>query len=195
MNNQNNQGQGGGNTIITGQMILAGAIGQRHLTVTPINDGALYFGHQGGFDTLAIGTSAQVLTVVNDKPSWATLSSIVKTFNSQAITANTNGQTGLTMQGGWGFVTGNGSNTMTKAITFPTAFTTLVVPPLLTGLGGKNSAGVPTSLSQFVTDYGVAQDWIVNSPTVNGFTAYNFLAATLNSNQYSGFSWLAIGII
>jgi hypothetical protein len=71
-NNNQNNGNGSQQLFITQDMVLAGAIKQRHLAPSPVQVGDLYYGNGGNFLNLPIGTSNQFLTVVNGIPAWVT---------------------------------------------------------------------------------------------------------------------------
>jgi len=179
--------------LINQAQIPHGEIKPLHLAATDtVANGDMYYSDGTNFVRLPAGSNGQVVTLANGVPSYATPSVYSPTMAQQTIGAASS-PTGLLFKGGWNFVTGNTTNNMQKAITFTSAFPTTLFTVVITGFGGKNSAGAPTALSDFVTDWGVAQDWIVNSPATTGFTAINFMAATLNANQYNGFSWYAIG--
>jgi hypothetical protein len=175
--------------------IVSGQVKPRHMVPGENPAGTIYQSDGANFTAIPQGTDGQVLTSDGEGGfSYTTPATFSLSMRAQAITTNST-QTGITIQGGWNFVQGNGTSNMSKAITFPATFTTILVPPLITPLNGKNSAGDPTALSDFATNWGVAQNWTTVSLTTSGFTAFNFMAATLTANQYSGFTWITIGII
>lgn len=121
-------------------------------------------------------------------------SKLVKTaVLEQADTANTYRNNTVILTG-WGFVQGNGASNMSKTVSFGVTFAT--PPIIIVGLlGGKNSPGSPTALSDFATNWTVPQNVVAQQPATTGFIAVVINTATLNSNQYTGFSWIAIGTI
>lgn len=59
--------------IPLGQMdILPGEVKQRHLVPNPVRSGDVYYGDNGNFKSVAIGTAYQILMVVNKVPTWVT---------------------------------------------------------------------------------------------------------------------------
>lgn len=156
--------------------------------------GDTFYSNGESFITLAIGSSGQVLTVANGVPAWTAPVQVFTQLKNQAIAANTTYTNGITIQSGWSYFTGTGATPLIQAITYPTAFTTLLMPPVLGLLGGKNGGGAPTAITDFTVDWGVTQALIAKSPTLSGFTAYNFIA-TLGAGTYNGFSWIAMGTI
>lgn len=179
-------------------MIIPGQIKPRHLVAGDNPPGTLYTSNGTDFTQLAPGTNGQVLTIAAGLPSYATPASppsqVFTQVKNQAIAVNTTYTSGLTIQSGWGYVTGTGSPVLLGSVTYPTAYTTLLMPPVLTLLGGKNGGGVPTAIADFTTDWGVTQAIIAVSPSTTGFAVYNYIA-TLAAGQYNGFSWMTIGII
>lgn len=183
---------------VDSKLILPGSINPRHLAATTDQAlGDLYYSDGSKFVRLPKGEDGQVLTMVNGVLAYVTPaipSQVFTQLKNQAIAANTTYASGVTIQSGWSYFTGTGSSPLTKAITYPTAFTTLLVPPIIGLLGGKNGGGVPTAFTDMNLDWGVSQSLIAVSLTLSGFTAYNYIS-TLSSGTYNGFSWMAIGII
>jgi hypothetical protein len=108
----------------------------------------------------------------------------------QANTTNT-APTGLTVQHGWGFITGTSGTEATKTVTFPTAFS--AVPFfLVSGVGYK--ASDPTDETDCATNSGM----IVMGRPVNTSTAsvhvIDYQAGNLGTTRYL-FSWIAIGAV
>lgn len=113
----------------------------------------------------------------------------------QAITSNS-APTGLTVQSGWSFIQGTAANTGNKAITFPVAFSsapTVFLCPL-----GLQSTTTPTAIGDFTTAYSGNNNVLyAMSITTTTFSARYVLdsSATLATNLFAGFSWIAIGTV
>ena len=110
-------------------------------------------------------------------------------------TTNSTG-TDLTLQMGWGYIQGNGSDTqITKAVTFPQAFSAApyVFPCML---GEYSNAAAPTAVSNFnLTHSSVIARFYVIDITTTGFNiSYRFDAAWA-ATIWKGFTWLAIGSV
>lgn len=112
--------------------------------------------------------------------------------NSETISS----ETGLTVQFGWDFIEGEGTNFLQKSISYPTTWTSLF---MVNGsyAGVKTSAGAPTSLNSANTSIG--------SNTVNAYArpqnnsafilSFNRDGATMGSGNFWMASWVAIGIV
>lgn len=92
-------------------------------------------------------------------------------------------------QSGWTFIrSSNGTSSLTKSITFPTAFSSA---PIVVGqqLGIYSNASDPTAISDFVSALGVASA-VVEDITTTGFTlrTADFAGST---NYCFGFAWMA----
>lgn len=107
--------------------------------------------------------------------------------------------TGLTVQFGWGYMVGTGTDDMGETVTFPTAFS--AAPPLvLTGyLSARTTAsGAPDTIDDF--NASISADSIatssVNITTTNFGVRFNRSdAATFANTNNWGYSWLAIGAV
>jgi|GEM_PF-4669993 len=68
-----NKNQGRSKLIgITQEMIFPGVVKQRHLVASPTQKGDTYYGGGNSFVNLPIGTSYQLLAVVEGVPAWIT---------------------------------------------------------------------------------------------------------------------------
>lgn len=56
--------------IISQQNIAPGAIKQRHLVPSPTQKGDMYYGQNGGFANLPVGTNGALLNVASNIPTW-----------------------------------------------------------------------------------------------------------------------------
>lgn len=114
----------------------------------------------------------------------------------QASTTNST-KAGVYVQHGWGFWTGTGAaNNITKAVTFPLAYTT-ILGVIISSPGGKSAAD-PTAIGDFVTANGNEADILqALSQTTSGFTAsITAQNATNLANGFRyGFVWVAFGIL
>lgn len=143
---------------------------------------------------------------VTKKITWANLvadnsitsAKLVQAFMKGRYQANTTNsdQSGITMQFGWGWIPGDGTNAVSETVTFPTAYTTTlgVFPSALGFLSGSN----PTALADFNAGFGGN----IIMPHAYSITATNFVikltedsAATFTSTLRIGYSWIALGIV
>lgn len=107
----------------------------------------------------------------------------------QSNTTNSN-QNGVWIQSGWGFFVGDGDTSATEAVTFPTAFTT-ILSVVASGIGYKDSSD-PSGIGDFA-DYGLYAN--VNSISTSGFTvSLNIPSGSIGATRRVGYSWIAIGI-
>lgn len=113
----------------------------------------------------------------------------------QIITTNT-APTGLTVQYGWTFVLGSGgTGVVTKAVTFPVAFSAAPNLMLVSFLGGKDASD-PTAIGDFTVNQAI----IVWTNTV-ATTGMNILlqsrdsADTTSATRRFGLAWMAAGTV
>ena len=99
--------------------------------------------------------------------------------------------TGYLIQSGWGFVTGTSSNTGTKTVTFPTAFSAAPIV-LMTSLGAKGTD--PANISDFTTNQ-TSNEWNFAAQDIvaASFVARCIRDGTSMGTLRIGFTWLAIG--
>lgn len=130
------------------------------------------------FNSMIVHTSTG-LTTLNDIR-W-------QSHNSEVIASST--QDLVMVQTGWAQINGDGSSGISLAITFPTAFDTLL--SVTVGfIGSKGSAG--TSLADFTSATTSGATVMARSLAVTGFTcAMN--GATFASGTRNAFSWIAFG--
>lgn len=117
----------------------------------------------------------------------------VQTDNSNTI-ANTT-QNGVFEQRGWGQALGNSTGTISEAVTFPTAFTT-VLGVIVTPLGAKVSPAASdiTGLDIALTG-AIGYTYSANPVSTTGFTAnLNRDSGTFGNTVYYGYSWIAWGV-
>lgn len=120
-----------------------------------------------------------------------------QTDNANSI-GNTTSSTNVILRAGWGQVVGAGTDTITDAVTFPTAFTTVlgVVVTLntskaTTAMSSITDNSTSTAFSGSSTSYIVSADKISNT----GFNAVLHRdSGTFGATVYYGYSWLAWGI-
>lgn len=130
-----------------------------------------------------------------------TSTKLAENFLRGRVQANTSNSapTGLTIQTGWGYITGDGvAGTRTKDVTFPTPFTTL--HSLTSGsIGYKSGNPAPTAITDFNTDGPGTDPFSIQSGavTLSGFRARAARedAGTWATSDYAGFSWIAIGVV
>ena len=72
-NKDQNKGQqfaNQGAVFIISEMIVPGAIKQRHLLPSPVRKGDIYYGDNGYFKSVALGSTGQTLMVIGGVPVW-----------------------------------------------------------------------------------------------------------------------------
>lgn len=118
-------------------------------------------------------------------------------FRSKAISTSTT-NSNVMIQSGWDFIQGNGSAPISKAITFPTAYTSTPFMVIINSIGEKTSSD-PTALSDFSTVVG--GDASVFSSQANGWATTGFTAyisavsgQSLSATNRYGFTWIAFGV-
>lgn len=113
----------------------------------------------------------------------------------QNITTNTT-YTNAVVQSGFSFVNGTGANSVSKTITFPTGFTTIL--GLIVGSMGTLNGSDPTSVTSITGEISgsvfVATATDVTLTTCN-ITVTADTGITIASGLRVGFSWMAIGTI
>ena len=103
-------------------------------------------------------------------------------------------ESGLTVQFGWCQIIGNGTSAISEAITFPTAFSTVLLV-VASPMGGL-AAGVASDITtlQDVTANPIVVS--ANSPRTTGFNLQMLrTGGTFGSTSYYAASWIAIGTI
>lgn len=117
-----------------------------------------------------------------------------QTDNSNTIASNTNQKVKLQM--GWNQAVGTGASAFTVAVTFPTAFTTVL--GVVTSLNAVKSTTAASGLTDTSANYHTGSEVFgisAGTVTASGFTAN--LARTAGSyagTTYYLFSWIAWGI-
>ena len=101
------------------------------------------------------------------------------------------------MQYGWGQAAGNDTTSFTTAVTFPTAFTTVmgvIVSPGAASGGGSTAATSITNLTtEFANTQGLNAQW--SDVTTTGFNVTLGRTATnFGSTAWYSFSWIAWGV-
>lgn len=153
------------------------------------------------FAALADGTAIEddaIVTrhIADDNVTSAKLAQTFFKGRYQSSTTNSD-QSGITVQFGWGFIAGNGTGVATKAITFPTAYTTPLA--VIISSAGYKSGSDPTDITQL--DDGEGGE-IVHRQTFDvittGFTAKLIAEQGRNlgaSTIRYGFTWISFGIV
>lgn len=143
-------------------------------------------------------TLSGLKTWLQSLTAWISSVMLVEAFFRGRLQANTTNTapTGLTVQHGWGFATGTGGTSATKAITFPAAFASEPVV-VITPLGFKTTAGTPAAMSELAVD-GANNNPVVNAIAISatGFTARvarNDSTSVISSGHFAGYTWIAIG--
>ena len=99
-------------------------------------------------------------------------------------------------QSGFIYVQGNGTNALTVGLTFPQAFNTAPASYQLTFIGAKaTSGGVPTSISDFSTDWASFSHVRGVGFSETGGTVRLVASANHSSSYYFGVAWTAEGEI
>lgn len=116
-------------------------------------------------------------------------------FRSRFQQVTTNSQpTGLTIQHGFSFIQSDGTAAVTKAITFPTAYTTIY--NVFTSILGQKASD-PTSITD-LSGIGISDTATVivgaSGVSITGFTAVLRDSAAPASTR-NAFNWLAIGVV
>lgn len=114
---------------------------------------------------------------------------------TQVLTSNATTDD-VVLQWGFSFIQGAGNNSSNKAITFPTAFSSVI--GVYIGEMGYTDGSNPTNVtSPTLADGGNIAVIFARSVTTTGFDAYYTLdsSATLASNLRKCFSWFALGTI
>ncbi len=133
----------------------------------------------------AIGTASNVHMVVRAKGNAVTKTSVLRQDN----TTNTYNHNTISLSG-WGFIQGNGTAIMTKAVSFGVTF---AAPPIVLVTALNATLSVPTAISSFTT---ASEDSVVGarSITATGYTvSFQKISGTFGTGAYFGFSWLVIG--
>ena len=160
------------------------------------------------------GYKIAVVTVVNSATSIAnasitdsrlqtgasSISTAAQAYRLGPVNYQTNNSTNTTksnvvVQTGWGWVVGNGSSPITKAITFPLALDS-IMSVTISGAGAKASSD-PAALTDLVTGYGGdASGWEAYSITTAGFTAKlgAISGQSLSATNRYAFMWTAMGV-
>lgn len=110
----------------------------------------------------------------------------------QANTTNT--QPSVVMQTGWGFVTGSGTGSAGKTVTFPLTFTS-VLNFIISPISAKITSD-PTAITDFniaINGDGVTASFSSLSTSTAAITVTAENGRTLGSGTRYGFSWIAIG--
>lgn len=98
-------------------------------------------------------------------------------------------------QSGFGFINGNGTTTLTSGLTFPVPYSTLTGLQL-TFIGAANvSAGQPTGISSFTTNWSNFTGITSTSASGTGTTVRLLASQTHSENFNFGFTWSAEGIL
>lgn len=175
------------------------------LLVSLDQDGTLKAGAVDNAAVLAsnVVTTAKILDanvttakIADDNVTSAKLAQTFFKGRYQSSTTNSD-QSGITVQFGWGFIAGSGTGVATKAITFPTAYTTPLA--VIISSAGYRSGSDPTDITQL--DDGEGGE-IVHRQTFDvittGFTAKLIAEQGRNlgaSTVRYGFTWISFGIV
>ncbi len=110
--------------------------------------------------------------------------------NAESITSST--EENLSVQFGWGQVVGSGAVQTQDAVTFPTAFDSILYVGV-SGLGGKASAIANITDTIAVSEEPVVQAVVIST---TGFTArlsHNDESTIMSNSRRFAYSWIAIG--
>lgn len=174
---QNSQGY-----LLNGNQVPSGMITPLMLAATPtVANGDTYYSNGTTFVRLPIGTSNQVLAAINGVPAWQTPTPVSTAYLGLVSTAHP-----YKIQFGQGTIVVSGSVAgAATAITYPTAFTTIVGAFIGGGGDGALSNGVVSNKTYMLID------------TITNSTARAVLASGDGSNVITAatyyFNWLAIG--
>lgn len=112
---------------------------------------------------------------------------------TQVIAANSTLELGL-VQAGWTFVLGSGgTGVVTKAVTFPTAYTSPPVAIMVTFIGAKDTSD-PTVIGDFTVNAAEVH-WTTNIGTTGFTIAFQDRdsGSSTSATRRYGYSWIAIG--
>lgn len=137
----------------------------------------------------ADGSANQVLkTDGSGSLGWATQGLSVQ---EQANTTNTT-RSSAVVQDGWAFVTGDGVNgVLTKAITFPSAFST--VPIVVVQFLGEKDSSDPSTAGDNGYLQNIQAVFAAEAVSTSGFTLRLRSSATTTSGRRYQVAWIAIG--
>jgi hypothetical protein len=127
--------------------------------------------------------------IVHSAGGFTTFNDIrTQTHNSEVFASSTSDL--IMVQSGWAQINGDGSAGIALAITFPTAFDTIL--SVQAGLiGSKGSAG--TSITDFTSAAGVGASVGCRSISTSGFTMTMTTTGTFAIGTRNAASWIAFG--
>lgn len=155
------------------------------------SDGTAYIeiGNDGTDSKITSGTGHLVLTVPASK--------LVKTaVLRQDNTTNTYKNNSVILTG-WGYIEGNGSGLISKAVTFGITFSE--APVVSVGIAGAATAGAPSAITDLALNPQAAAN--VHNASNYGISTTGFTAAiarqsgNMSAGTYFGFTWTAIGVL
>lgn len=142
--------------------------------------------------TTAITAASGALDLRGSGTNGVALQLRTQNDNSDSITSATT--TGVKIQTGWAQIEGNGTSAQSVAVTFPTAFTSILT--VCTSLLGLRSS-VATTIAGFDTSFTSASTAFntgARSITTTGFSGLiNRSNGTFGAGTYYGISWIAFG--
>lgn len=104
--------------------------------------------------------------------------------------------TGLTVQFGWNQVAGNGAGAVAVAVTYPTAYSSILyvgATPLAATAADSTPA---TSITDIEVAVGGGAMCAIDDITTSGCqVTYAIPSGTLTSTRFYAFSWMAIGTV
>lgn len=161
------------------------------------------YGYKIAVVTVANGAASISNANITDSRSQTgsnAISTAAQAYRLGPVNYQTNNSTNTTksnvvVQTGWGWVVGNGSSPITKAVTFPLALDS-IMSVTISGAGIKASSD-PTVLTDLVTGYGGdASGWEAHSITTAGFTAKLGAVSgqSLSAANRYAFMWTAMGV-
>lgn len=148
-------------------------------------------------ESLATGTALDDSSVTTNKIANANVTSakLATNFLKGRFQANTTNSdvSGLTIQQGWGFLSGSGTQASGEAVTLPTAFTStnylVFVTPLGFKIGSDPSSQADVSAAPSI--HGNA-----NIASASSFNVYLFdVSTSMGTTTRFAYSWLAIGTV
>lgn len=178
------------NNLATNSVVTS-KIADNNVTTAKINDSAV--------TTAKINDSAVTTAKIND--SAVTSVKLIENFVRGRLQENTTNSapTGLTMQFGWGYVTGTGSALRaSKTVTFPTAFSS--APIILISPLGSISGSNPTAITDFTSTASNTGDfgWLYDASSISTtqfIATINRHTTNIPTSLRLGFSWIAIGTV
>lgn len=152
----------------------------------------------GAVDNSAVMAN-DVVETANIAPLAVTTTELAEAFfkgrrqddNNDSITDSA--VTGLTVQFGWGQRVGNGTASMSEAVTFDDAFSS--APIVIIGQLGAKSTTAATAIGGISSPDSVSGNNLAGDITTTGFNVFfRKPSGTYSATNYYGYSWIAFGV-